>query len=147
MSEQNLRHLIDQVKSGRLTRRRFIATMAGIGLRGRGYGGPTLNEGQYDAVFPDPFGAPAGSVTKNRWYDFVYNVKWSSNSDGFMIAWLNGKKVINYNGPTLYSGISCYFKLANYHAPLGTSSSVIHDRVIRGTTAAAVALTPLEGVQ
>jgi hypothetical protein len=51
---------------------------------------------------------------------------------------------MNYKGPTLYSGISCYLKLANYHAPLGTTSSVIHDRVIRGTSAAAVALTPLE---
>jgi hypothetical protein len=121
-----------------------IQTMAGIGIRARGYGGGSINSGMYQSVFPDPYGAPAGSVTKNRWYDFVYNVKWSSGSDGFMIAWLNGKKVMNYKGPTLYSGISCYLKLANYHAPLGTASSVIHDRVIRGTSAAAVALTPLE---
>jgi hypothetical protein len=40
-----------------------------------------------------------------------------------------------------------YLKLANYHTAFGQSSSVIHDRVIRGTTWQAVSLTPLEGVQ
>jgi len=86
-------------------------------------------------------------VARNVWYDFVYHAKWSATSGGKMEAWLNGKKVMTYNGPTLYSGISCYLKLANYHAAFGQPSSVIHDRVVRGTSAAAVALTPLEGVQ
>jgi len=61
-----------------------------------------------------------------------------------MIAWLNGKKIMNYNGPTLYRGISCYLKLANYHGAFGQSSSVIHDRVVRGNSAAAVSLWTLE---
>jgi hypothetical protein len=30
--------------------------------------------------------------------------------------------------------MGCYLKLANYHSPFGQASSVIHDRVIRGTT-------------
>ena len=34
MNEQQLRHLIDQVKDGSLTRRRFISMMAGLGLTG-----------------------------------------------------------------------------------------------------------------
>ena len=122
-----------------------LQTIPGIGLRLRGYGGPTLNAGQYQAVIADPYGAPVGSVVKNVWYDFVYHVKWSGGSGGKMEAWLNGKKVLTYNGPTLYTGISCYLKLANYHAAFGQASSVIHDRVVRGTSAAAVALTPLEG--
>jgi hypothetical protein len=123
-----------------------LQTIPAIGLRMRGYGGPVINGGQYQAVIPDPYGAVA-NVTKNVWYDFVYHAKWSSGSDGRMEAWLNGKKVLTYNGPTLYTGIACYFKLANYHAPFGQASSVIHDRVVRGSSAAAVALTPLEGVQ
>ena len=123
-----------------------LQTIPGIGLRLRGYGGPTINGGQYQAVIPDPFGAPVGSVVKNVWYDFVYHIKWSGGSGGKAEAWLNGKKVMTYNGPTLYTGISCYLKLANYHAPFGLPSSVIHDRIVRGTSAAAVALTPLEGV-
>ena len=120
-----------------------IQTIPGIGLRIRGHGGPVLNEGQYDFVIADPYGAPAGSVTKNVWYDFVYHVKWNSGSSGLMEGWLNGKKVMTYNGPTLYTGIACYLKLANYHAAFGRASSVIHDRIIRGTSAAAVAITPL----
>ena len=52
----------------------------------------------------------------------------------------------DYSGPTLCSGQGCYLKLANYHTPFGKPSSVIHDRVIRGTAAATVSLTPLEGV-
>ena len=123
-----------------------VGTIPGVGLRMRGYGGSTINGGQYQAVVADPYGASLG-VTKNVWYDFVYHTKWSSGSDGLMVAWLNGKKVLTYNGPTLYSGISCYLKLANYHAAFGQPSSIIYDRVICGTTAAAVALTPLEGVK
>ena len=34
MNEQQLRHLIDQVKDGSLTRRQFISMMAGLGLTG-----------------------------------------------------------------------------------------------------------------
>jgi hypothetical protein len=40
-----------------------------------------------------------------------------------------------------------YLKLANYHDDFGQQSALIHDRIIRGTTAASVALTPLEGVR
>lgn len=124
-----------------------VQTMPGIGLRFEGHGGPSVDGGRYDYLAADPYGAPKGSITKNRWYDFVYHVKWTSASSGLMEAWLNGKKVMTFNGATLYSGISCYLKLANYHTAVGSPSSVIHDRVVRGSSAAAVALTPLEGVQ
>jgi hypothetical protein len=70
----------------------------------------------------------------NQWYDFVYHVKCSSDTDGFLEAWLNGQQLLNYAGPTLYTGQSCYLKLANYHTPLGLPVSVIHDRIVRGTT-------------
>ncbi len=121
-----------------------IDTMPGTGMRQRGYGGATVNGGQYSAQIADPYGA-VGDVTRNKWYDFVFHVKWSSSSNGYMEAWLNGKKFQMYNGATLYSGISCYLKLANYHAAFGQASSIIFDRVIRGTSAD-VAIEPLEGV-
>jgi hypothetical protein len=63
-----------------------------------------------------------------------------------MEAWMNGKKVLTHNGPTLYAGQQCYLKLANYHDDFGQPSAVIHNRIIRGTSAAAVARTPLQGV-
>ena len=100
------------------------------------------------------YGAVIGQVQKNYWYDFVYHVRWSSGSDGLFYAWVNGKLVLQHQGPTLYSGQGVYLKLANYHQPVCTPypacagsdqpSSVIHDRVIRGTTAQSVALGPLE---
>jgi hypothetical protein len=108
-------------------------------LHFRGYGGSTIDGGEYETTI--------GPVVKNQWYDFVYHVRWSSGGDGFMRAWVNGVKKLDHQGPTLYSGIGCYLKLANYHTPFGQASSVIHDRVIRGTTWDAVSLTPLEGVQ
>jgi hypothetical protein len=74
-------------------------------------------------------------------------VRWSSGTDGFMRAWVNGVKKLDHRGPTLYAGQGCYFKLANYHSPFGRSSAVIHDRVIRGTTWQAVSRTTLQGGQ
>jgi hypothetical protein len=109
----------------------------------RGYGG-TPSGGQY--------GATIGTITKNVWYDFVYHVKWSSGADGYFDAWVNGVKKLSHRGPTLYAGQGCYLKLANYHVPIaptgsvGPASSVIHDRLIRGTTALSVSSGPLEGV-
>ena len=89
---------------------------------------------------------PVGPIRHGIWYDFVIHVRWSSEADGFYRVWLNGKRVFQHTGPTLYRGSGVYLKLANYHSPFGQSTSVIHDRVIRGTTAQAVSLTPLDGV-
>jgi hypothetical protein len=114
------------------------------GMRISGYGG-AVNGGQYRAQIADPWGA-VNNVTRNVWYDFVFHIKWSAGGGGFAEAWLNGKKVLTHSGATLYTGQSCYLKLANYHAPSGKASSTIFDRVVRGTSAADVAITALEGV-
>ena len=108
------------------------------GLNFRGYGGSFSS--------PIEFKAPIGPIVRNVWYDFVYNVRWSSSSDGFFKAWVNGALKLDHPGPTLYAGQGVYFKLANYHSPFGLPSSVIHDRIIRGATWQEVSLTPLEGV-
>jgi hypothetical protein len=77
---------------------------------------------------------PIGPVLKNVWYNFVYHVKWSTGSDGFFDAWVNGVQKMTYRGPTLYPGQGVYFKLANYHTAFGQPSSVIHARAIRSNT-------------
>jgi hypothetical protein len=41
--------------------------------------------------------------------------------------------------------MQCYLKLANYHAPFGQASSIIYDRIVRGASAADVAIGTLEG--
>ena len=87
---------------------------------------------------PGYYSIAIGPITKNVWYDFVYHVKWSSGSDGLFQAWLNGKQVMNYSGPNLYVGQSCYLKIANYHTELGVPVSVVHSRVVMGHTQADV---------
>src|SRR6267378_2124037 len=47
---------------------------------------------------------PIGPIVRNRWYDFVYHVRWSSGSDGWFDAWVNGEPILHYRGPTLYAG-------------------------------------------
>ena len=118
-----------------------------------GYGGG--NGGADGSPAGGRFAAVIGQVQKNVWYDFVYHVRWSAGSDGFFDAWVNGKRVLAHQGPTLYEGQGVYLKLANYHVPVcdpypacigkHKASSVIHDRIARGPTAQAVSGGPLEG--
>jgi Polysaccharide lyase len=100
-------------------------------------GGPTVVNSPSDPGF---FSVPIGTVQFDVWYDFVYHVLWSSGSDGYFQAWLNNQQVMNYSGPTLYAGQSCYLKLADYHTALGLPVSVIHSHVVRGATRADVQL-------
>lgn len=109
----------------------------------RGHGGPSIVVGEPNQY---SYGADIGALQTNTWYDFVYHVKWSAYGDGYFQAWVNGVKKLDHYGPTLYEGYGVYLKLANYHTALGKSSSVIHDRVMRGTTWQAVSPTSLEGV-
>jgi hypothetical protein len=111
------------------------------GLRFTGAGGSTIAT---NSRSPGYHSTMLGQLVKNQWYDFVYHVKWSSGSDGFMFAWVNGVQKMAYRGPTLYTGQGCYLKLANYHGATGTAISLVHDRVVRGKSAAAVSSTPLQ---
>ena len=110
----------------------------------KGHAGPTVVTddagNQYD------YGADAGPLVKNVWYDFVYHVKWSWNDDGFFQAWVNGVLILDHHGRTLYQDYGVILKLANYHTAFGQSSSVIHDRVVRGTTWQVVSLSQLQGI-
>jgi len=100
-------------------------------------GGPQVVNSPSDPGF---YRVAIGAVQFDVWYDFVYHVLWSSGSDGYFQAWLDGKQVMSYSGATLYAGQSCYLKLANYHTALGLPVSVIHSRVMRGPTQAGVQL-------
>ena len=100
----------------------------GVGFLFGGFGGTTVAN---DPSHPGYFSARGGPVRKNTWYNLVYHVKWSSGSDGFLDAWVNGTQKLTHRGPTLYKGMGCYLKLANYHTAFGQPSSVIYGRVIR----------------
>lgn len=84
-----------------------------------------------------------GPIRKNHWYQFVYHVRWSATGDGFFDAWLDGRSVLDYRGPTLYAGEGCYLKLANYHTPVGAPVAVVHARLRRAASEAALRISEL----
>jgi hypothetical protein len=126
--------------TGRTGQANFNVRVLRDGLHFMGAGGPTVAAG---ASSPGVYKAYAGPIARNLWYDFVYHVRWSSGDDGFFRAWVNGERKLAYRGPTLYSGMGCYLKLANYHSPIAAPNAVVHDRVVRGSSAGAVAPAPL----
>jgi hypothetical protein len=109
------------------------------GLRLAISGGPVVSNG---APGSPTRRWPLGPIVRNHWYEFVYHVRWSAGAAGFFDAWLDGRQVLTYRGPTLYSGQGCYLKLANYHTPTGTAVSVVHARLRRGATRAALGPRP-----
>lgn len=114
-------------------------------MKVQGHAGPTVIGDNNDwAGNQYSYTAPAGKITRNKWYDFVYNVKWASDAGGFIKIWCNGAKILDHVGPTIYKGYGVYLKLANYHSPYTVPCSVVHDRVIKGKTLNSVAIGPLE---
>ena len=43
------------------------------------------------------------SSNKGRWIDFVLNIKWSYESDGFLKIWKDGKVIVDRKGPNSYN--------------------------------------------
>jgi hypothetical protein len=55
--------------------------------------------------------------TVGTWHDFVVNVKWTHQSDGFLKVWLNGELLVDYTGPTYLdygTGNGPFFKMGDY---------------------------------
>jgi hypothetical protein len=126
--------------------RAYSAGTGGVNADGTQYtynitGGSTNVIGQ--CIFDD--------FQKGYWYDFVHHIRWSNTaSGGSHEIWMrkgNGPvtKVLNKTGiSTLYTNAQgqpdqAYLKLGLYHDLVpGSNTSIIHDRIRRGTTADAV---------
>jgi len=80
---------------------------------------------------------PVGPIVRNRWLRFDCHVRWTAGA-GLFEGWLDGKQFMSHKGPTLYAGEGAYLKLANYHTAHGKPSAVLHGRVIRARTRAAL---------
>ena len=57
-------------------------------------------------------------MKRGQWNDFVFHVNWSSNSDGFLKTWVNGKKELDVSGKNYHSEHRKYpyFKFGLYQA-------------------------------
>lgn len=109
-------------------------------------------QGYYgDPTKPTEYHAVLGAIERNRWYNFLHHVLWTSARTGYLRSWLNGRLVMNHRGPTLFQDRRrVYLKIANYHLPVTQAeqdqlgwaptpaSSVWHDRVRIGSTIEAV---------
>lgn len=67
-----------------------------LGMVMRGYGGADIGAGRYEVAL--------GPIQRGVWYDFVYQVRWSSGPDGYVNAWVNDVQMLAHRGPTLYRG-------------------------------------------
>jgi hypothetical protein len=80
------------------------------------------------------------------WYDFVHRIRWSYTGTGSHEIWMRKagaptKKVLARSGiNTLYGNGRAYLKFGTYHDPVPGKSSVIADRIRRGSSFAAVAM-------
>ena len=81
---------------------------------------------------------------RNHWHDVVLQIRWSRDSDGFVRAWISGRKVADYRGQTM-NAEKVYFKFGLYRSHLKRnprSRQITHlayfDRVVRGKTQDAV---------
>jgi len=86
-------------------------------------------------------------LQRDVWYDFVHRIKWSSAGQGRHTIWARKaggqvRKVLDRGTiNTLYSGFNPLLKIGSYHDTLdieNRSTSAVHDRIRRGTSADAV---------
>ena len=51
---------------------------------------------------------------RDRWNDFVVNVKWSTGNDGFLKVWVNGELKVDHLGPQTRFNYPIFFKYGIY---------------------------------
>ena len=73
-----------------------------------------------------------GTLHRNRWYRFVFQIKWSADkSGGFVSLWMNGKRRARGHTATLYKGQGVYVKQGFYRGPSSRTSIVYQDGLQR----------------
>lgn len=71
-----------------------------------------------------------GPYETGVWTDWVFHVKWSYESDGFLEIWKNGIKVLDRDGPNCYNDeYGPYFKMGIYRAGRSSNAprTIYHD--------------------
>ncbi len=84
----------------------------------------------------------ARPVRKGEWIDLIFHIRWSTGSDGFVEAWLNGQPFTKGKvyGPTLYKPVSNYLRIGLYRGRgIPTTNHVFVDEVRIGDSYRAVA--------
>lgn len=77
-----------------------------------------------------------GPLKRDRWYDFVFHVRWSAGDAGFVELWENGERVVRKTStPTMYPGNRFnHLSVGNDRRGGAAASTLYMDEVKRGTT-------------
>lgn len=69
-----------------------------------------------------------------RWYDMVYNIKFTPEGNGYIRAWMNGKKIIDYHGKTAWADQEdrFYNKFGLYRDEWPEPMTIYFDNYTRG---------------
>lgn len=79
------------------------------------------------------------TITPNKWYDFVWHIKWSTGSTGLIELWIDGEKYYSYTGKNMSSSIP-YFKFGINRWNMGSSNRVLfYDNLRIGSASATYA--------
>jgi hypothetical protein len=84
----------------------------------------------------------ARPIRKGSWIDLVFHIRWSTGSDGFVEAWMDGQPLTpgRVRGATMYSSASNYLRLGLYRGKgVPTTNHVFIDEVRIGDSYQAVA--------
>lgn len=85
----------------------------------------------------------AVTIDKNKWYDLVFHIYWSTDETAFIEAWINNTHITPYNGndykfykTNLYNRAGNYFKFGQYRGKNKTVSgnTVYFDEIKVGST-------------
>jgi hypothetical protein len=90
--------------------------------------------------------------TTGVWYDFVHHIRFSATGDGFHEIWMREgsgptRKVLDKRNINVLINTAeqSYLVIGVYHDPQpGITTSIIHDRIRRGNSFAAVAMTDFQ---
>jgi hypothetical protein len=85
------------------------------------------------------------TIVSNKWYDFVWHIKWSTGTTGLIELWIDGEKYYSFTGKTM-SSTAPYFKLGINRWNMGNSSRVLYyDNLRIGSASATYADVAPEG--
>lgn len=78
-----------------------------------------------------------------RWHDFVVQVKWSWQDDGFANIWWNNRQIVEYHGPVGYNqAIGPEFKFGLYRDATDKTYVAWYNQIKSGDTPQAVGFDP-----
>jgi Polysaccharide lyase len=76
-----------------------------IAIDGSTPGGARIRFGVHNAAANNyRFSWANAPIVLGHWYSWRLTMKWSTGSDGFVQGWLDGRRLVNYSGPTIKVG-------------------------------------------